>query len=225
MNRRALLAVLAAAGACVAFGVAGAAFADSMPADGPAVGPDDGPLDTNAGGGGGGEELADRSVAGGSADCLLCGVSARSLVAGLVPAVDPLAWAVVAALVAAGAWVAGLRRDDGGLPDARGATGDAAARSRESTGTAHSPPPDAPATNGVYRAWASLTERVPGAVPATRTPRSVARDAVDAGFDGDAVDRLTALFERVRYGPAAATDERERAAREALADATDGEEP
>lgn len=157
---------------------------------------------------------------------MLCGVSARSLVAGLVPAVGPLTWAVLAAVVAAGAWVAGLRKGDADPANGAEPTDpDSAVRSGESTAAGHSVPPDAPATNGVYRAWASLAERVSGTVPDTRTPQSVAEDAVDAGFDQDAVTRLTALFERVRYGPATATAERERAAREALADADDGEEP
>jgi len=227
VNRRALLAVLAASGACVAFGVAGAAFGPSIPADAPSPDLGDGPAESYGGGGGGGERLADRNIDSGTAGCVLCGLNARSLVAGLVPSVDPLAWAAAAAVVAAGAWVAGLRRGGadppgvGGPPD-----GDSAVRSGESTPSGRRVPPDAPAENGVYRAWASLTERVAGSAPAAaRTPRSVAREAVDAGFDPDAVARLTALFEHVRYGPTAATDERERAAREALADADDGEEP
>jgi len=227
VNRRALLAVLAASGACVAFAVAGAAFGASIPADAPATDLGDGPTESYGGGGGGGERLADRNAASGTADCLLCGVSARALVAGLVPSVDPLAWAVAAAVVAAGAWAAGLRRGGAEPPAADGpADGDSAVRPNEPTRSGRRAPPDAPAENGVYRAWASLTERVTGSVPAARTPRSVAREAVDAGFDPDAVARLTALFEHVRYGPTAATGERERAAREALANADDAtEEP
>ena len=225
MNRRALLAVLAAAGACVAFGVGGAAFADAIPADAPADGSAGGPS-SPGGGGGGGERLAERSAASGTASCVLCGVSARSLVAGLVPTVDPLAWAVVAATVAAGALVAGLRSGAGTPTDASGATdGDGGARTGKPACACHSDPPDAPAANGVYRAWASMSERVAGTDAASQTPRSVARTAVDAGFDPEAVTRLTDLFERVRYGSAAPTDDRERAAREALADAEDGTEP
>lgn len=86
--------------------------------------------------------------------------------------------------------------------------------------------PDRPrrpaATNGVAAAWVELVRRVDGDVRRTTTPGELAVRAVEAGYDRDGVRELTALFERVRYGAAAPTDERVAGARDALARSCDG---
>ncbi len=71
--------------------------------------------------------------------------------------------------------------------------------------------PDADA-NEVYRAWSDLAERVADRTTRNATPREIAGVAVDAGMDSDAVDRLTGLFETVRYGSQEPTPETERQA-------------
>jgi hypothetical protein len=50
----------------------------------------------------------------------------------------------------------------------------------------------------------------------TRTPGELARRAVDAGMNPEAVRELTDLFRAVRYGDERATAERERRADRAL---------
>ncbi|WP_276271361.1 DUF4129 domain-containing protein [Haloarcula litorea] len=55
--------------------------------------------------------------------------------------------------------------------------------------------------NEVYRAWHEMTALLDVSDPST-TPGEFRAAAVDAGMDPDAVDELTALFERVRYGGA-----------------------
>lgn len=70
--------------------------------------------------------------------------------------------------------------------------------------------------NDVAAAWYEMVDRAGVERPATKTPRQCAAAAVDAGADSDAVASLTDLFEAVRYGDAAVTDERRRRAREAL---------
>lgn len=59
---------------------------------------------------------------------------------------------------------------------------------------------DAPITNDVYRAWQAMTAQLPVTDPETTTPREFAAIATDAGFDPDAVETVTTLFEQVRYG-------------------------
>nr|WP_282594205.1 DUF4129 domain-containing protein [Halorientalis brevis] len=84
--------------------------------------------------------------------------------------------------------------------------------------------PDAAVTNDVYRAWQQLVERVDVADPETTTTREYARRAVDAGLDAAAVERLTELFDQVRYGDAAPTETREQQARDAAERLDDGGE-
>lgn len=82
---------------------------------------------------------------------------------------------------------------------------------------------DVDASNPVYRAWREMAETADGASLRTHTPGEVARRAVDAGMDRDAVRTLTELFDRARYGPGV-DEESERRARSALDAITEGEE-
>lgn len=75
---------------------------------------------------------------------------------------------------------------------------------------------DVPQTNAVYRAWREMATRAVDARDRTVTASEVARAAVGAGFDREAVDRLTGLFQEVRYGNRPVTEERERRAEDAL---------
>lgn len=70
--------------------------------------------------------------------------------------------------------------------------------------------------NEVYRAWREMTDHLDVANPASSTPAEFAAAAVDAGMAREDVDRLTSLFEEVRYGGESPTEEREREAVEAL---------
>lgn len=74
-------------------------------------------------------------------------------------------------------------------------------------------PPDNPA-NDVHGAWLAMVQRTNLDRPWTRTPAECARAAVDTGMDSEAVERVTGLFEEVRYGGAPLTDERRQQARE-----------
>ena len=70
--------------------------------------------------------------------------------------------------------------------------------------------------NGVYRAWREMTEALDVDRPASATPAEFATAAVEAGVDEGPVSELTEVFERVRYGGADPTDDRERRAAAAL---------
>lgn len=70
--------------------------------------------------------------------------------------------------------------------------------------------------NEVYRAWAAMTDHLAVDRPESSTPAEFATAATVAGMDPSDVDRLTDLFEAVRYGGADPTAERERAAVETL---------
>ncbi|WP_123619486.1 DUF4129 domain-containing protein [Halorubrum sp. CSM-61] len=72
------------------------------------------------------------------------------------------------------------------------------------------------ADNEVYRAWRDMTAALDVDRPASSTPAEFAAAAVDAGVDEEPVATLTEVFERVRYGGADATEDRERRAVEAL---------
>ncbi|MFB6222670.1 MAG: DUF4129 domain-containing protein [Haloarcula sp.] len=80
---------------------------------------------------------------------------------------------------------------------------------------------EVPLTNDVYRAWASLEDRI---IPedSASTPRDVEATATAAGADPDAVASLRTLFERVRYGRERPDTDIETRAREALETVTDG---
>ena len=70
--------------------------------------------------------------------------------------------------------------------------------------------------NEVYRAWAAMTDHLSVEHPESSTPAEFATAATVAGMAPDDVDRLTDLFEAVRYGGAEPTAEREGAAVETL---------
>ncbi|MEF8758035.1 MAG: DUF4129 domain-containing protein [Halobacteriales archaeon] len=70
--------------------------------------------------------------------------------------------------------------------------------------------------NDVYRAWAEMTTELDVEHPRSSTPSEFAMAAVEAGMNRDDVDRLTNLFEEVRYGGFDPTLEREREAIETL---------
>ncbi len=72
------------------------------------------------------------------------------------------------------------------------------------------------ADNEVYRAWREMTEVLDVDRPASSTPAEFAAAAVDAGVEPEPVERLTDVFERVRYGGADPTGDRERRAVDAL---------
>lgn len=74
--------------------------------------------------------------------------------------------------------------------------------------------PSSQPSNDVHKAWLMIVQRANVERPWTRTPAECARAAVDAGMDAEAVERLTTLFEEVRYGGAPVTDERRQQARE-----------
>lgn len=75
---------------------------------------------------------------------------------------------------------------------------------------------DADTDNAVYRAWVEMTGHLDVGHPGTSTPGEFADAAVDAGMDPDDVAELTAIFEAVRYGDAAVTEDREARAVAAL---------
>ncbi|WP_276300203.1 DUF4129 domain-containing protein [Halorussus lipolyticus] len=70
--------------------------------------------------------------------------------------------------------------------------------------------------NEVFRAWNEMTDHLDVPNPRSSTPAEFAGAAVDAGMAREDVDRLTSLFEEVRYGGEAPTEEREEQALEAL---------
>jgi len=70
--------------------------------------------------------------------------------------------------------------------------------------------------NEVYRAWAEMTDHLSVDHPESSTPAEFAAAAVEAGMDADDVDRLTAVFEEVRYGGFDPTPDREETAVETL---------
>lgn len=75
---------------------------------------------------------------------------------------------------------------------------------------------DANVDNEVYRAWREMTTHLDVDRPRSSTPAEFAAAAVEAGIDREDATELTALFEEVRYGGEAATDDRERRAVAAL---------
>lgn len=75
---------------------------------------------------------------------------------------------------------------------------------------------DADVDNEVFRAWREMTDALAVERPQSTTPTEFADAAVAAGVDRDDAEALTALFEEVRYGGAAPTEDRERRAVAAL---------
>lgn len=70
--------------------------------------------------------------------------------------------------------------------------------------------------NDVYRAWAEMTSELDVEHPRSSTPSEFAMAAVEAGMNRNDVDRLTNLFEEVRYGGFDPTSKREREAIDTL---------
>lgn len=66
--------------------------------------------------------------------------------------------------------------------------------------------------NEIYRAWEEMTSHLDIENEETTTPREFESRAVDVGMAPDDVRELRRLFESVRYGGEAATDDRERRA-------------
>ena len=219
MQRRPLFVALIALSAALAFGVGATAVADL---DSPSV--TSGPVNTSntsanasagggAGGGGPGGVDPFGSVGG-----------IYGLVAGLFPTVPPALLLILTALVVAGLALAGLRRrrDVTDHPPEPEVSVDPERGSDDATG-ASAAIPNAPADNDVYRAWRAMVSELDVTYGETTTPREFAREAVEAGTDSAAIERLTDLFDRVRYGAVEPTEERERAARDALAAVEDGD--
>ncbi|MFC5278018.1 DUF4129 domain-containing protein [Halorubrum rubrum] len=102
-----------------------------------------------------------------------------------------------------------------GEPDSKPADPDLAEVARTAGAAAARIEGDA-GDNGVYRAWREMTEALEVDRPASATPAEFATAAVEAGVDEEPVSELTEVFERVRYGGADPTADRERRAAAAL---------
>lgn len=89
-----------------------------------------------------------------------------------------------------------------------------AARTPAPTGAGTIDWPTSHPANDIHEAWVNMVERANPEQPWTRTPAEVARTAVEAGMDSEAVGTITRHFEEVRYGNAPLTEERIRHARE-----------
>jgi len=107
-------------------------------------------------------------------------------------------------------------RSLGGDDDAGGSSGPDTDDVRDRPDESASDEDDAAPTPTVRRAWHRLVDSLGVARRETRTPGQIARRAVDAGYPDDAVDRLTSAFRDVEYGGRAESDDRVRAAYEAL---------
>lgn len=218
MARSALLAALAACCAVIAFGVGASAFgiidsSGTTSSDGGETRP------VNSGGP---SEASDIASSDDSSDsdgyCVSCWGGVRSLVDGWIPAANPLLLLGVTAIVVISLGIAGLRSnsDRTSPPDEeplRSTTIEDRSTDETSSEIAIS---GASEMNRVYRAWQAMIERLDVERPATTTSREYAHAAIAAGLDGDAVTQLTELFERVRYGDANPTDDREQQALDAL---------
>jgi len=165
------------------------------------AGPDDGVLPEGAAGGGG---------AGGGAGA----ASAPELLFALL---------VIAALVASVGVLLLAGGDDEATPGAGAAAEDDPEESEpdlaavgRTAGKAADRIEESDADNEVFRAWRDMTAALDVDRSASSTPAEFAAAAVDAGVDEEPVATLTEVFERVRYGGADPTDDRERRAVEAL---------
>lgn len=123
-----------------------------------------------------------------------------------VPRLSPAVLAVLAVLVALAigiTWLGAGRGDE--VSDTTAATGSSVDRSWTPGEERTSPADvayDVDPTNEVYRAWLEMVDRLDIDRTDATTPGEYARRARRLDVDTDAVDRLTALFERVRYGGA-----------------------
>ncbi|AQL42531.1 hypothetical protein BV210_07320 [Halorientalis sp. IM1011] len=220
MQRRPLFVALVALSAALAFGVGATAVADL---DSPSV--TSGPVNTT-------NESANASAGGGAGGGGPGGVDPfgsvggiYGLVAGLLPTVPPALLLILTALVVAALALAGLRhrRDGTDRPPEPEVSVDPERGRDDATGASAAISDAPPTDNDVYRAWRAMVSELDVTYGETTTPREFAREAVEAGADSAAVERLTDLFDRVRYGAVEPTEERERAARDALAAVEDGD--
>lgn len=70
--------------------------------------------------------------------------------------------------------------------------------------------------NAIYEAWYEMTTALAVEDPATKTPAEFASAARAAGMATDDVDRLTRLFQDIRYGDTPVTEDRVRDAKATL---------
>jgi hypothetical protein len=98
--------------------------------------------------------------------------------------------------------------DDAGEETGATALGEIAGRAADRIETGAS----GESENEVYRAWGEMTHHLDIENTETTTAREFQRAAVEAGMAPDDVRELTQLFERVRYGGEAATEDREQRA-------------
>ena len=75
---------------------------------------------------------------------------------------------------------------------------------------------DTDTENEVYASWNGMINRAGVRNIQTKTPNEIAESAKEAGLDPSAVDKLTDVFEEVRYRDAEPTAEQERRAKEAF---------
>ncbi|SFR88074.1 protein of unknown function [Halomicrobium zhouii] len=223
MNRQTLLVALVAAAAVAAFGVGAATLDDALGPSDPATGGDGEFVDRQGRYGAGPAD--DAPPVGGSCEtCPATGIQLTTT--GLLPTVPRT---VLLALAGLGSVVTGLlwlragrgtgAAVDGVADDHAGLDTDDDAGS-----TAAWTPDDPPASNPVYRAWRDVADAIDASDPETTTPGEYAALARERGWNGVAVDTLTDLFRRVRYGRAEVTDERAERARSAAERARGGTE-
>lgn len=220
MHRRALLVALVGAGAILAFGIGAATIDDALGSPEPV--PDGG--DPNV------QEPRSHEAPSSSGSsptaCSGCGTGGPTLaIAHLLPAIpQPL----VVGLAGAGALLLVVlwRRAGAGTDASLVEFGpdDGLDRRPDRDGTSRRTIADPPASNPVYRAWRELAERIDERDPRTTTAREYAAAARDRDLDGEAIETLTTLFRRVRYGREPVTDEHaDRASR--AADRLEDESP
>jgi|GEM_PF-2966384 len=94
--------------------------------------------------------------------------------------------------------------------------GDQGGEERFGTAGSTDGPAFEPPANEVERVWVEMAERGDVAIDPGMTPSECADRLEADGFDRDAVEELTDLFQRVRYGSAVTTTERVERARECL---------
>ena len=224
MQRRALLVAAVAVAAVLAFGV-GAATLDGALEQGVALPSGDADLTDS-----GGKQSAGTGSAG--PDCGDCGSAFLPSItlAGALPTIPGIAVVGLAGVGAAVLVLVWFRAGGGtsaALADVARRT-DGVETAADGTSTTIATVDDPPADNPVYRGWHGMVDRLDATGEddrnrATTTPGEYASAARERGWDGDAVDTLTALFQRVRYGDATVTDDRADRARRATVALSDDE--
>lgn len=207
MNDDRFLVVVVAALALVSFGIGAANVDGVVDADRRSVEP--GEAGEREG------ELPDQEAEGET--CLVGCAGARSLLDGALAGVSRRTLAL-AGVGAAVAFAVLFRFARGGGDEAEeGARGEREDDPPETdVRSAAFAADDARATNEVYRAWNELADRLDGDDAGTTTAAEYADLARRRGYDEAAVETLTEVFRRVRYGQESATDEREQRAKRAI---------